>query len=59
MEPIVTGKAASRTKVSSHPLANATAIPEIAMAITYRTKGILSLRAPWNAMVSAENWEES
>lgn len=53
------GKTPSRTNVNSHPFTNATMRPEIAIAITYKTSGILSLNAPWKAIVSAENCDDN
>lgn len=55
----MTGKAAKSTRVNNQPRTKAIINPDIPIAITYNTKGILSPIAPWNAIVSVENCEES
>lgn len=59
MDPMRTGNTPKRTRVNNQPLANAITKPVIAIAITYKTMGILSLIAPWNETVSVENCDVS
>ena len=52
------GKILSTTKAISQPEIKATVIPEIVIAITYKVAEIFSPIAPWNTIVSEENYDD-